>query len=135
MSIDTLPEQTSDDYTPDVRNYLAHGVQLVDERIDAEQQRIIDLEQQKVTAQQRLEELKLSRTQLLALVGKEHSREPGEQELPTQVCGCGRIAVIYPVLGPVHEVNGTHLPAMETCQMPPLGFPESGRAGGPEAGA
>lgn len=133
MSIDTLPEQTSDAYTPDVCNYLAQGVRLVDQRIETEERHIIDLDEQKVTAQQRLEELKLSRAQLLALVGKGGSREPGEQDLPTQVCRCGRIAVVLPVSGPVHE--GTQVAAMEACQMPPLGFPEPGRAGGPEAGA
>ncbi|MEW1845920.1 hypothetical protein AB0392_48900 [Nonomuraea angiospora] len=127
MSIDTLPEQTSqagtsDTYTPAVRNFLAQGIEQVDSAIAATERRIADLGVETTTAKQQLADLILSREQLLALVGKDESRESGEQQSrPTQVCVCGRIAVVHEVLGPVHEEDGTHLPALEACQMPPLG--------------
>ncbi|WP_188197291.1 hypothetical protein [Nonomuraea sp. SYSU D8015] len=146
MSIDTLPEQTgtTDTYTPAVRNFLTQGLQQVDGAIAGAERHIADLDARRIAveleldkeraaAEKHLADLVRSRDQLLALVGKDESRESDEESRPTLVCHCARIAVVDPVLGPVHEVNGTHLPAMEACQMPPLGFlGVQGRAAGGE---
>lgn len=154
MSIDTLPEQTStpDSFTAAVRVFLTSGVHQVDDAIGAAERHIADLDTrqadldarhaaatlelniERVAADKHLAELVRSREQLLGIVGKDDSREQGEPSLPTHVCGCGRIAVVDPVLGPVHQGDGTHLPAMGACQMPPLGFlPAPGRPAGGEA--
>ncbi|TMR90531.1 hypothetical protein [Nonomuraea basaltis] len=138
MSIDTLPEQTggtpdTPTYTSAVRVYLTNGVRHAVEAVEAAERHLADihtrraaveleLDKERAAAEKHLEDMVRSRDQLLALVGKDEAREPGEQELPTHVCHCARIAVVDPVLGPVHEVNGTRLPAMEACKMPSLGF-------------
>ncbi|MEU7855179.1 hypothetical protein [Nonomuraea sp. NPDC049141] len=121
MSIDSLPEQTGSTLTPAVRVFLTGGVHQADEAVGAAERHLAELDKEKAAAEKHLEDMVRSRDQLLALVGTAESPEPGERSLPTQVCHCARIAVVDPVHGPVHEVNGTHLPALEACQMPPLG--------------
>ncbi|TYB71172.1 hypothetical protein FXF51_01680 [Nonomuraea sp. PA05] len=136
MSIDALPEETGTPalYTPAVRNFLTQGLQQVNDAITGAERHLADLDtrreavhaeiaEQQAAAQRHLAGLHQSREQLLALVGKNESRDPGSEESrPTLVCSCARLAVLDPVHGAVHEVNGTRLPAMEACQMPPLGF-------------
>ncbi|SEU46391.1 hypothetical protein [Nonomuraea wenchangensis] len=152
MSIDSLPEadQTGQAsvsaMTPAVRTYLANGVQQVNDTIAGAKRHLdelgtrrvqldaqkaaaeLELDQETDAAREHLAALEASRAQLLALLG---NAEGSENELPTQVCFCGRIAVLDPVRGPVHVGDTTHLPAMEKCTMPPLGsLFTPGRAGG-----
>ncbi|MGR6921214.1 hypothetical protein ACU635_43820 [[Actinomadura] parvosata] len=147
MSIDTLPEETGTPaaYTPAVRHFLAQGLQQVNNAIIGAERHLADLnarreavhreiDEQQAAAELHLATLCQSREQLLALVRKDESPEPSSGDArPTLVCSCARLAVVDPVHGPVHEVNGTRLPALEACQMPPLGFLGTpGRAAGGE---
>jgi hypothetical protein len=136
MSIDTLPEETSTPapYTPAVRSFLVQGLQQVNDAISGAERHLADLDtrrevvhkeidEQQAAAELHLAGLRQSRDQLLALVGKDEARDPGgEESRPTLVCSCARLAVVDPVHGAVHEVNGTRLPALDGCRMPPLGF-------------
>ncbi|MEV0236781.1 hypothetical protein [Nonomuraea sp. NPDC050786] len=135
MSIDTLSEQpgTLDVTTPAVRSYLRQGVEQVDNSIAVAERHLTELDRRRADVDRQFAEaradtekhlavLVASRAQLVAFLGgEEEMKADTGEEPPTFVCACGRIAVVDKVRGPVHDANGTHVPAGELCTMPILG--------------
>ncbi|MCF6467339.1 hypothetical protein FAF44_02780 [Nonomuraea sp. MG754425] len=137
MSIDTLADHTEqprilDATTPAVRSYLQQGIEQVSGSITVAEQRLNELDRRRADVDRQFAEaradtekhlagLMASRTQLVAFLGGEEQMKAVTDEPPTFVCPCGRIAVVDQARGPVHDANGTHVPAGEECRMPILG--------------